>query len=150
MKPLVAALCLAAAAPVVPAGAGAPVVVVQETRTPVVNNKKHGVPPSVQHLVLLKNISPFPVRGLRVTVEFYDFFGKLLLVRAGTPVPASLGPGETATLSISTPRLEAVRQTRYRIGFGGGSPQHRRRGPGRGGHDPAGRRRPRRLRPGPA
>src|ERR1700687_2952882 len=106
MKPGLAAICLWAAL-AAPAEASDPVVVVQETRTPVVS-KKHR---SVQHVVLLKNVSPYPVRGLRVTVEFYDFFGKLLLVRPGTPVPASLGPGDTATLSLSTPTLETASQT---------------------------------------
>jgi hypothetical protein len=104
----------------VPAGAGEPVVVVQETRTPVVS-KQHK---SVQHVVLLKNVSPHHVRGLRVTVEFYDFFGKLLLVRSGTPVPSSLGPGDTATLSLPTPTLESARKTRYRFQYGGGPPRN--------------------------
>ena len=102
-----------------PAEAGDPVVVLQETRTPIVS-KQHR---SFQHVVLLKNTSPYPVRGLRVTVEFYDFFGKLLLVRSGTPVPSSLGPGDTATLSLPTPALEAARRTRYRFQYGGGPPR---------------------------
>jgi hypothetical protein len=138
MKPCLAALLWIALALASPAEAGDPVVVVQETRTPIVS-KKHR---SVQHVVLLKNVSPYPVRGLRVTVEFYDFFGKLLLVRTGTPVPASLGPGDTATLSASTPTLEAARKTRYRVQYGGGPPRHARPRPRRGGRDPAGRRRP--------
>src|ERR1700694_111263 len=102
-----------------PAEAGEPVVVVQETRAPVVS-KHHK---SVQHVVLLKNVSPHHVRVLRVTVEFYDFFGKLLLVRSGTPVPSSLGPGDTATLSLPTPALESARKTRYRFQYGGGAPR---------------------------
>jgi len=122
MKPCLAALLWIAVALASPAEAGDPVVVLQETRTPVVS-KKHR---SVQHVVLLKNVSPYPVRGLRVTVEFYDFFGKLLLVRTGTPVPALLGPGDLATLSLSTPTLEAARQTRYRVQYGGGPPRHAR------------------------
>ena len=137
MKPCLAALCLAVAI-ASPAGAGEPVVVVQETRTPVVSKKQR----TVQHVVLLKNVSPHPVRGLRVTVEFYDFFGKLLLVRTGTPVPASLGPGDTATLSLATPTLEAARHTRYRVQYGGGPSRHARPRPRRGGRDPAGRGRP--------
>jgi len=102
-----------------PAGAGDPVIVVQESRTPIVS-KKHR---SIHHVALLKNVSPYPVRGLRVTVEFYDFFGKLLLVRTGTAVPASLGPGDTATLSVATPTLEAARRTRYRFEYAGGPPR---------------------------
>ena len=94
MKPHLAALLWIGVALASAAEAGDPAVVVQETCTPVVS-KKHR---PAQPVVLLKNISPYPVRGLRVTVEFYDFFGKLLLARTGTPVPASLGPGHTATL----------------------------------------------------
>jgi hypothetical protein len=126
MKPHLAALCLALAL-ASPAEGGDPVVVVQETRTPGVS-KKHGSkkPGTIEHVVLLKNVSPYPVRGLRVTVEFYDFFGTLLLVRTGTPVPTSLGPGDTATLSLSTPTLEAARQTRYRVQYWGGPPRHAR------------------------
>lgn len=145
MKLYLAALCLAVAL-ASPAEADDPVVVLQETRTPVIG-KKHR---SVEHVVLFKNVSPYPVRGLRVTVEFYDFFGKLLLVRTGTPVPASLGPGDTATLSLSTPALEAARQTRYRFQYGGGPPRHGRPRPRRGGRDPAGRGRPIPLRPAPS
>ena len=44
-------------------------------------------------------MSAAPVHGLRVTVESYDFFGKLLWVRTAVPVPSVLGPGDTATLS---------------------------------------------------
>jgi hypothetical protein len=145
MKPYLLALCLAVAL-ASPVGAADPVVVLQERRVPVVS-KKHR---SVEHVVLLKNVSPYPVRGLRVTVEFYDFFGKLLWVRTGTPVPASLGPGDTATLSLSTPTLEAARQTRYRVQYGEGPARHGRPRPRRGGRDPAGRGRPIPLRPAPA
>jgi len=132
MKSGIAALCLAATAVARPGEASDPVVVVQETRTPVVS-KQHR---SVQHVVLFKNVSASPVHGLRVTVEFYDFFGKLLSARTAVPVPASLGPGDTATLSLSTPPLEAAKQTRYRFAYGGshrGRPKRRR-----GGRDPAG------------
>ena len=118
MKTGLAVMCLWASL-AAPAEASEPVVVLQETRTPIVS-KKHR---SVQHVVLLKNTSPYPVRGLRVTVEFYDFFGKLLLVRSGTPVPSSLRPGDTATLSLPTPALEAARKTLYRFEYGGGPPR---------------------------
>ena len=151
MKPCLAALLWLAVVLASPAQAGDPVVVVQETRTPVISkkhgSKKHG---TVEHVVLLKNVSPDPVRVLRVTVEFYDFFGKLLLVRTGSPVPASLGPGDTATLSLSTPTLEAARKTRYRVQYGGGPPRHARPRPRRGGRDPAGRGRPIPIEPAPA
>src|SRR6266508_248406 len=142
MKPIVAALCVAAAL-AAPAEASDPVVVVQETRTPVVSKKHRGV----QHVVLLKNVSPYPVSGLRVTVEFYDFFDKLLLVRAGTPVPSSLRPGDTATLSFPIPALDAARKTRYRFQYGGGPPRGSKPRPRRGGPDPAGRRRPTKPKP---
>ena len=69
----------------------------------------------------VSNLSAAPVRGLRVTVEFYDFFGKLLWVRTAVPVPSALGPGDTATLSLSTPTLDAARQTRYRFAYGAGA-----------------------------
>ena len=115
------ALLLAAAVQATPAHAGDPVVVVQETRTPTGTKQR----PTIQHVALLKNVSPSPVRGLRVTVEFYDFFGKLLLARSAIPAPASLGPGDTATLSLSTPRLESMRSTRYRFEFGRSAPPSR-------------------------
>jgi len=130
-------LWLAAAALAAPAEASDPVVVVQETRTPVISKKQR----TVQHVALLKNVSGHPVRGLRVTVEFYDLFGKLLWVRTAVPVPASLGPGDTATLMLSTPALEAARQTRYRFAYGG-EPRRGRPRLRRGGRDPAGRGRP--------
>lgn len=145
MKPCLAAFLWLVVAPASPAEAGEPVVVVQETRTPIVSRKHR----TVQHVVLLKNVSPYSVHGLRVTVEFYDFFGKLLLVRSGTPVPTSLGPGDTATLSLSTPTLEAARQTRYRFQYGGGPPRQARPRPRRGGCDPAGRGRPIPRKPAP-
>ena len=137
MKLGIAVACLAATALATPGEASDPVVVVQETRTSVVSKQRR----SVQHVALLKNVSASPVRGIRVTVEFYDFFGKLLWVRTAVPVPASLGPGDTATLSLSTPTLEAARQTRYRFAYGGASPRGRPRRR-RGGRDPAGRRLP--------
>lgn len=146
MKPWLAVIPWTALALASPAAAGEPVVVVQETRTPIVS-KKHT---SVQHVVLLKNVSAHHVRGLRVTVEFYDFFGRLLLVRSGTPVPSSLGPGDTATLSLPTPTLESARKTRYRFQYGGGPPRQARPRPRRGGRDPAGRGRPIPLRPAPS
>jgi hypothetical protein len=146
MKPWFAVLPWIALALVHPAEAGDPVVVVQETRTPVVS-KKHT---SVQHVVLLKNVSPHHVRGLRVTVEFYDFFGKILLVKSGTPVPSSLAPGDTATLSLQTPVLESARKTRYRFQYVGGPQPHARPRPKRGGGVPAGRRRPNPLALAPA
>jgi hypothetical protein len=138
MKPWLAALPWIALALAAVAEAGDPVVVVQETRTPVVS-KTHT---NVQHVVLLKNVSQHPVRVLRVTVEFYDFFGKLLLVRGGTPVPTSLAPGDTATLSLPTPVLESARKTRYRFQYGGGPKPHARPRPRRGRRVPSGRGRP--------
>ncbi len=111
------ALWLLSAALAAPVGAGDAIVVVQETRTPVVSKQRR----TAQHVVLLKNVSAAPVRGLRVTVEFYDFFGKLLWVGTAVPVPSALGPGDTATLSLSTPPLDAARQTRYRFAYGAGA-----------------------------
>lgn len=149
MKSMFAALCLGAML-AAPAEASDAVVVIQETRTPVASQKRQGAPQGVQHVVLLKNVSAYPLRGLRVRVEFCDFFGKILLVRTGTPVPSSLGPGDTATLALLTPRLEAVRQTRYRFEYSGGSSRGLRPRPRRGARDPAGRGRPIPPRPSPA
>ena len=117
MKPAILALWLLSAALAAPVAAGDAIVVVQETRTPVVSKQRR----TAQHVVLLKNVSAAPVRGLRVTVEFYDFFGKLLWVRTAVPVPSTLGPGDTATLSLSTPSLDAARQTRYRFAYSAGA-----------------------------
>jgi len=129
MTSRIVALLLAAVAHAGPAHAGDPVVVVQETRTQAGTKQR----PTVQHVALLKNVSPAPVRDIRVTVEFYDFFGKLIWARAAVPAPASLGPGDTATLSITTPRLESMRTTRYRFEFGrSASPSRASRHQGRG------------------
>ncbi len=117
MKPAIVALWLLSAALAAPVGAGDAIVVVQETRTPVVSKQRR----TAQHVVLLKNVSAAPVRGLCVTVEFYDFFGKLLWVRTAVPVPSALGPGDTATLSLSTPSLDAARRTHYRFAYGAGA-----------------------------
>ncbi|HEX6774377.1 MAG TPA: hypothetical protein VF238_00945 [Methylomirabilota bacterium] len=111
------ALWLLSAALAANAEAGDAVVVVQETRTPVVSKQRR----SAQHVVVLKNVSAAPVHGLRVTVEFYDFFGKVLWARTAVPVPSVLGPGDTATLSLSTPSLDAARQTRYRFAYSAGA-----------------------------
>jgi len=101
---------------------GDPVVVVQETRTPGAAQRKPGgahPAPSVQHVALLRNRGPRPVRVVRVTVEFYDFFGKILWAKSAVPVPSRMEPGGTATISLSTPALEAARRTRYRMEYGG-------------------------------
>ena len=95
-----------------PAPSGDAVTVLQETRTRVGVKTK-----AVQHVALLKNSSPYPVQGIRVTVELYDYFGQLLWARTVIPTPASLRPGDTATLSVATPHLEAHRQTRYRFDY---------------------------------
>ena len=117
--------------------AGEPLVVVQETRTPAGTKQR----PSMQHVAVLKNVSPAPVHGIRVTVEFCDFFGKVIWVRSAVPSPASLEPGETATLSLSTPRLESMRRTRYRFEFGRSAPHPARHG-ARGDAVPSGSPRP--------
>ena len=121
MKSGIAALLLAVTF-AAPGEASEPVIVLQETRTPVGTKQR----PSVQHIVVLKNVSTSSVRGLRVTVELYDFFGKLLWTRTAVPTPASLGPGDTATLSLSTPRLESMSRTRYRFEYGAAPPRQGR------------------------
>jgi hypothetical protein len=92
-----------------PARAIESIVVLQETRTAEKGKK------TVQHVAVLKNAGDRPVRGLRVTVELYDFFGKLLWARTTAPSPAALRPGDTATLSLPTPDLPAHRRTAYRF-----------------------------------
>jgi hypothetical protein len=116
-----ALLAVAAFARAALATDGDPVVVVQETRTPAAAQRKSGAhhAPSVQHIALLKNSGSHPVRVVRVTVEFYDFFGKILWARSAVPVPSRIEPGGTATLSFSTPALEGARRTRYRMEYGG-------------------------------
>ncbi len=52
-----------------------------------------------------------------MSVELYDYFGKLLWARTVTPTPSALRPGETAVLSLATPRLDAYRKTRYRFEY---------------------------------
>jgi hypothetical protein len=103
------------------AWAGDAVVVVQDTRTPEAARGSRGASRQtpVRHVALLQNISSQSVRGLRVTVELYDYFGKLLWARSAAPTPSSLKPGETATLSLTTPNLDAHRHTRYRITYRG-------------------------------
>ena len=86
------------------------VVVLQETRVPEPGKKK-----AIRHMAVLKNTSVRPLRGLRVTVELYDYFGTLLWARTAVPVPSSLGPGATATLSLTMPDLPAHRTTKYRF-----------------------------------
>lgn len=135
MKPGLAVLCLVAIALATPAEAGDPVIVWQETRTPVSTTKPRGV----RYAVILRNVSASPVTRLRVTVELYDFFGKLLWTRTVLPIPASLAAGDTTTLTFTTPHLESVSQTRYRIGYGGAQPSRSRPRRRRGGRDPAGK-----------
>jgi hypothetical protein len=104
---------LVAAVLATPALAGDAVVVLQETRTRQ-PGKKQGM---VDHVALLKNTSAHAVHGLRVTVELYDSFGKLLWARTVTPAPSSLAPGDSASLSLTTPHLDAYRKTLYRYHY---------------------------------
>ena len=92
--------------------AGDAVAVLQERRT-----RMPGKKPTVEHVALLKNTSAQSIRGLRVTVELHDTFGKLLWTRTVTPGPASLKPGDTASLSVSTPDLADYKKTVYRFDY---------------------------------
>lgn len=96
-----------------PVAAGDAVTVLQERRTRVPGKKQA----AVEHVALLKNTSPRSIRGLRVTVELYDTFGTLLWSRTVTPGPSALEPGETASLSVSTPHLDAYKKTVYRFDY---------------------------------
>jgi len=92
--------------------AGDAVTLLQERRTRVPGKK-----PAVQHLALVKNTSSESIRGLRVTVELHDSFGKLLWTRTVTPGPSSLKPGDTASLSVFTPDLADYKKTVYRFDY---------------------------------
>ena len=104
----VALMALAAVA--VPAAAE-DVIVVQETRTSEKGKK------TVQHSAVVKNAGSRSVRNLRVTVELYDYFGALLWARTASPSPTALRPGDTATLSLTTPHLPEHRRTAYRFDY---------------------------------
>src|SRR5580765_4012820 len=111
MRPTLVALVLS----MVLAGealAGDAVTVVQERRTRVAGKK-----PAVEHVALVKNTSSQRIHGLRVTVELHDTFGKLLWTRTVTPGPSSLKPGDTASLSVSTPDLADYKKTVYRFDY---------------------------------
>src|SRR5262245_30318229 len=112
MRSILAALVLLVATVTV-ARAGDAVIVLQETRTRLPGKKQS----QVEHVALLKNVSSQPIHALRVTVELYDPFGKLLWVRTARPGPSSLRPGDTASLSLSTPYLEAYKKTVYRFDY---------------------------------
>jgi hypothetical protein len=92
--------------------AGDAVALQQERRT-----RLPGKKPAVEHVALLKNTSSQVIRHLRVTVELHDSFGKLLWTRTVTPGPSSLKPGETASLSVSTPDLSDYKKTVYRFDY---------------------------------
>jgi len=92
--------------------AGDAVTVLQERRT-----RLPGKKPTVEHVALVKNTSSQGIRGLRVTVELHDSFGKLLWTRTVTPGPSSLKPGDTASLSVSTPYLADYKKTVYRFDY---------------------------------
>lgn len=88
------------------------VVVLEERQVPSAGRGK-----PVQHLVVLKNTSWAPVRELRVTVEYHDFFGRILWARTLTPVPSGIRPGETALLTVLPPTLRDHSSTRYRFHY---------------------------------
>src|SRR5262249_16135162 len=104
MGPVALALIvlLAAAGPV---AAGDDIALVEERRTP--EHARGSREPSrkgaVRHVAVVKNTGSRPVRAIRVSVELCDYFGKVLWARAVVPTPSSLEPGETATISLSTP-----------------------------------------------
>ncbi len=111
MKALVLALVLLGAV-AAPALTGDAITVLQETRAPGPGRKT-----TVRHVAVLRNTAPYPVYGLRVTVELADYFGAVLWARTAVPTPSSLRPGDTATLALDTPQLERHRHTRYRFDY---------------------------------
>ncbi|HXJ79527.1 MAG TPA: hypothetical protein VMS64_12710 [Candidatus Methylomirabilis sp.] len=102
-----------------PVSAGDAVIILQENRTAEMAKRPrdHRKQTTIRHVALLQNVSSLSIRGLRVTVELYDYFGKLLWAKTAAARPASLRPGETATLSLETPNLESYRSTRYRFDY---------------------------------
>ncbi len=110
MRLLVLAMALAAATAA--SAAGDAITVVQETRT-----RPPGKKTAVRHIAVLRNTAPYPIQGLRVTVELQDYFGAVLWARTAVPLPSSLRPGDSATLALDTPQLDAHRYTRYRFDY---------------------------------
>jgi len=92
--------------------AGDAVVLQQERRT-----RLPGKKPAVEHVALVRNTSSQAIRNLRATVELHDSFGKLLWTKTVTPGPSSLKPGDTASLSVSTPDLSDYKKTVYRFDY---------------------------------
>ena len=117
--PLAAPALLVAALLLAPISAGDDIVVVEETRVAESSRPERDArkPGTVRHSAVLKNAGNRSVRSIRVSVELYDYFGKLLWARTVAPTPAALRPGETAVLSLATPRLDAYRKTRYRFEY---------------------------------
>ena len=100
-----------------PALAGDAVVLVEEKRTRESGKKQL----SIRHVAVITNTSWESVRALRVTVELRDYFDKILWARTVIPTPSALEPGDTATLSLMTPSLDAHRKTRYRFDYSRGT-----------------------------
>src|SRR4029453_1810159 len=75
--------------------AGDAVTVLQERRTRVPGKK-----PAVEHVALMKNTSAHSIRGLRVTVELHDSFGKLLWTRTVTPGPSAQAGGHGLAVGV--------------------------------------------------
>jgi len=64
---------------------------------------------------LVENVSPRWVEWAEVSLEFYDFFDKLVSVEHTAVRPYSLGPGQKGTVRVVTPFNEAVRKIHYRF-----------------------------------
>src|SRR5713101_730765 len=112
MKPF--ALVLALAMATTASGAGDAVSVIQESRTRPPGKK---TATAIRHIAVLQNTAPYAIHGLRVTVELQDYFGAVLWARTAVPSPSSLRPGDTATVALDTPQLDAYRKTRYRFDY---------------------------------
>jgi hypothetical protein len=111
MRPTLLALVLGMAL-AAEAFAGDAVTVLQERRTRVPGKK-----PAVEHVALMKNTSAHSIRGLRVTVELHDSFGKLLWTRTVTPGPSSLKPGDTGLAVGVHARSADYKKTVYRFDY---------------------------------
>jgi hypothetical protein len=93
------------------AAAAEVIALVEERQVPQADGK------TVQYFVRLRNTGAVPVRGLRVTVELQDYFGKLLWARTASTMPGAIEPGETAMLSVTAPHLRDYNRTRYRFHY---------------------------------
>jgi len=64
---------------------------------------------------LVANKTTQRIEGVVATVEFHDFFGKVMRVEHTWASPLALGPGQVGALRVVTPYSEGVRRLLYRF-----------------------------------